>query len=142
MKSTTHQTGISLPKSMFVALLLSTLANLVLLSVGKPFTQVPATFATLSVGPVTAWSILGALGASLVYALVRKYAVRSKRTFTIIALCTLVLSFIPDLMLLSVTSGMFAGATWSAVMLLMLMHVVEAIITISVLVKLTRDVSE
>lgn len=113
------------------------LVNLILLFVLRPVTGVPDTFLTLSPGPVIMWSVLGALGATATFALLRRFSRKPRRTFTLTALTVLVLSFIPDILIHGATSGMFMGATWRAVFLLMLMHIAETFIILWVFLKRT-----
>ena len=126
-----------LPTSLFTrSLIMSAITvalNLILLVILKPLAGVPPTFMTLSFLPVVLWSILGTTGATVVFVLVKKYATAPEWTFMRIAIGTLIVSFIPDLLLLQVTSGPFGGATWSAVFVLMLMHIVAAVVSISIL---------
>ncbi len=119
---------------------LTVVVNAVLLFAGKPFTGVPETFMTLSLMPVITWSILGTIGASITYALTRKFARNPDRAFVTIALVVLVLSFIPDV-LVHGAGGPFMGATWRAVALLMLMHVAAAVVLVTTLVGFTRPVT-
>ena len=104
----------------------SVATNLIVLFVGKPFVGLTTDLAPLSLGPVIGWSVIGVVGATIVFALVRKYSKNPDNTFLTIAGIVLVLSFIPDILIKNVTSGPFAGATWGAIALLMLMHVVAA----------------
>ena len=118
---------------------LTVIANYILLIVGKPFTGVPETFMTLSAGPVIAWSVFGTIGAGITFMLAQKYSQSPNKTFTTIAIVVLILSFIPDVLIHGMETGPFAGATWSAVVLLMLMHVVAAGILVPVLTKYTKE---
>lgn len=124
-------------QSALVATIGSVLVNLILLFMLRPLTGVPATFLTLSPGPVIMWSVLGAVGATVTFALLRRFSRKPRRNFTLIALIVLILSFIPDVLIHGATSGMFAGATWRAVILLMTMHVAEAFIILWVFLKRT-----
>jgi Family of unknown function (DUF6069) len=117
---------------------LTVIANYILLMVGKPFTHVPDTFMTLSAGPVIAWSVFGTIGAGITYMLTRKFAGNPNKTFIRISAVVLILSFIPDVLIHGKDSGPFMGATWSAVFLLMLMHVAAAGILVYTLTKYTR----
>lgn len=114
------------------------IANYILLMVGKPFTHVPDTFMTLSAGPVIAWSVFGTIGAAITFFLTRKFSRNPNRTFIQISTVVLILSFIPDVLIHGKESGPFAGATWSAVILLMLMHVAAAAILVYTLTKYTK----
>ena len=117
---------------------LTVIANYILLMVGKPFTHVPDTFMTLSAGPVIAWSIFGTIGAGITYMLTRKFAQNPNKAFIRISAVVLILSFIPDVLIHGKDSGPFVGVTWSAVFLLMLMHVAAAGILVYILTKYTK----
>lgn len=73
-------------------------------------------------------------GAVLVFALVGRFAKNPVRTYLIIASVFLVLSFIPDLL---IVSAPMPGAGWSYSITLMIMHVVAGLITVYMLIKLT-----
>ena len=117
---------------------LTVIANYILLMVGTPFTGVPETFMTLNAVPVIAWSVFGTIGAGITFMLARKFSQSPNKTFTTIASVVLILSFIPDVLIHGMGTGPFAGATWSAVVLLMLMHVAAAAILVYTLTKYTK----
>jgi hypothetical protein len=71
-------------------------------------------------------------GAVLVFALVAKFAKKPVRTYQIIALVALLLSFLPDFAYAG--SGM-PGASWPVAIALMIMHVVAWAITVQVLIR-------
>ncbi|MEP7137173.1 MAG: DUF6069 family protein [Chloroflexota bacterium] len=73
-------------------------------------------------------------GAVLVFALVGRFAKNPIRTFIIISAVFLVISFLPDI---AVVSAPFPGAGWSYAITLMIMHVVAGFITVYILIKLT-----
>ncbi len=73
-------------------------------------------------------------GAVLVFALVGRFAKNPVRTYLMIASVFLVISFIPDLL---VVSAPMPGAGWPYSITLMVMHVVAGFITVYMLIKLT-----
>ena len=73
-------------------------------------------------------------GAVLVFALVGRFAKNPIRTYIIISAVFLVISFLPDI---AVVSAPFPGAGWPYSITLMIMHVVAGFITVSMLIKLT-----
>ena len=75
-------------------------------------------------------------GAVLVFALVGRFAKNPVRTYLIIAVIFLVISFLPDLMVPSMGVAM-PGATWGYAITLMIMHVVAGFTTVYMLIKLT-----
>jgi hypothetical protein len=115
-----------------LAAFVSAALNLILLFIGKPLVGLTGPFTPLSAGPVIGWSVIGAVGAGIVYAVIRRYSHTPKQMFTMVAAVVLVVSFIPDILVKQSISGPFAGATWSAVLLLMIMHVVVALVVLSI----------
>ena len=75
-------------------------------------------------------------GAVIVFALVGRFAKNPVRTFIIISVVFLFISFIPDLLVASMGASM-PGATWGYAITLMIMHVVAGFITVFMLIKLT-----
>ena len=126
----------SLWKSALLAAILASVANIALLFIGKSFVSVPDTFKPLSVPPVILWSVLGTIGATLTYLVIRRVATNADRVFLGVAGVMLVLSFIPDYMLKGIPAGtMFGGASMGAIYLLMSMHVVAASIIVWLLLR-------
>ena len=76
--------------------------------------------------------------AVIVFALVGRFTKNPVRTYIIISLVFLLISFIPDLMVPSMGAAM-PGATWGYAITLMIMHVVAGFITIFMLIKLTAE---
>lgn len=82
-------------------------------------------------GPTIIFTTVGVLGATGVFAVIRRRAARPEHLFRWIALGVLLLLFGPDLWLLSDGSaGAFPGATPTSVGVLMLMHVVAAAVIV------------
>jgi len=103
--------------------------------------DVPPDFLPLAgPGPVIFFTAVASIGAVIVYAIVRRLALRPAFAFRVIAAVVLVLSVMPDLWLLSDgAEDAFPGATPAAVMVLILLHVVAAAV---VVVGLTRGGDE
>jgi hypothetical protein len=118
--------NLSLSLGTVLAATIATIVNVGLLVVGKPLVGTPGSFGPLFYTPIIVSTVVGCLGAGMVFALTRRLSDHPETTFTMIAFVVLVLSFIPDLLLKQASAGVFAGATWGAVVLLMLMHVVAA----------------
>jgi hypothetical protein len=72
--------------------------------------------------------------AVVVYALVARFAKNPIRTYIIISVVFLFISFIPDI---AVVSAPMPGAGWPYSITLMIMHVVAGFITVYMLIKLT-----
>jgi len=105
-----------------IAVVLSVVVNLVVLqAVLVP--ELVQQFEPLNVAPVALFSALGAVGATVAYAVVDKFSETPDRTFTRVAVVVLLLSFVPDVLLLQAEPT----ATVPAVVVLMVMHVVVAV---------------
>jgi hypothetical protein len=76
--------------------------------------------------------------AVIVFALVGRFTKNPVRTYIIISVVFLLISFIPDLMVPSMGAAM-PGANWGYAITLMIMHVVAGFITVYMLIKLTVD---
>lgn len=116
------------------AVLTASLANVLVLFVGLALVEFPAefvggAFGPLAVGPVVGNSAVAAIGATLVYGVVTRYAARPNRTFAIVAGVVLVLSGVmflaPDL----------AGAPLRVFAVLAVMHVTAAVTIVGVLTR-------
>jgi hypothetical protein len=81
--------------------------------------------------PTIFFTVLGVLPAVLVFALVGRFVRRPARTYTIIAAIALLISLIPDVMMIvDPTSAPFPGGTVVNVITLMVQHVVAAVIVV------------
>ncbi len=112
-------------------------ANLTILGLLRPLVVDPARpLNALSAGPVSVFTTAGLIGATLVYASMRLLLRNPNGAFVVISVIILVLSLIPDYLIIGQTTGGFAGATWGSAIVLMLMHIAEAPIVVWALVKL------
>ena len=82
---------------------------------------------------ITSLTTLGVLGAVIVFALLERFARRPILMFKRIAVVALVLSFVPDVLLLVAS---VPGATVVSVGVLMSMHVVAWVISVGMLITL------
>ena len=110
-------------------------ANFVVLYFTKPLAP---DFISLSPIPVIFWTVLGTIGATLVYALVRRLSRVPERTFLIVATVVLLISLIPDWWVWETKPPMFKGVTLGGIYALMAMHLVAAVIITGVLLRVTR----
>jgi hypothetical protein len=117
----TRDGGRSIPVRAGLAVALAVLVNAVLVVAAGALDLAPG-FRALTLPPVAFLSALGAGGAAVVYGVLRRYASNYDRTFLRVAGVVLVLSFAPDVALLTGDPT----ATVPAVVLLMIMHVVVA----------------
>ena len=109
--------------------------NLVFLQFAKPLAP---DFMSLSAVPVIFWTAIASIGATVVFAIIRKYAQNPNPLFIRVSVGALVLSFGMDIPLFFFDVPFFAGATTGGVVSLMAMHVIVATIIVPILVKFTR----
>jgi hypothetical protein len=123
--------------SALVAIVGAVVANLIVLYAIGPFVNNPAMpLHALSFPTVTMLTVIGAIGAVIVYAVLRMFLQKPNTPFIWVSVIVLLVSFIPDYMIIGQTTGPFAGGTLPNALVLMLMHVVAAIIIVWSLVKL------
>ncbi|WP_227377124.1 DUF6069 family protein [Haladaptatus halobius] len=132
---------VRLAKFGLLALLIVSIVNVLVLFIGLAIVEFPSEFVggpfgPLAVGPVVVNSAVAAIGATLVYEVVTRYAARPNRTFTIIGGVFLVLSFtmflVPDL----------SGAPPRVFATLAVMHVTAAVTIVAVLTRATNQEAE
>jgi uncharacterized Fe-S cluster protein YjdI len=108
------------------------IATLAVRSVALAILDIPPEFLPLAgPGPTIFFTADAAIGAVVVFGVIRRYTERPEPLFRWIALAVLMVSFVPDLWLLS-DSGVdaFPGATPTGVGVLMLMHAVAAAVIV------------
>lgn len=113
-----------------VAAALAAVANAVLVWV-VTVTDAVEPFQPLTYPPVVLFSVLGALGAAVVYGVLVRRVADPDRTFLRVAAVVLVVSFLPDVGLLAADPA----ATVPAVLVLMVMHAVVAAISVATLTR-------
>jgi hypothetical protein len=119
-------------------------ATLVVRWLSLAVVEVPPEFPPLlGAGPTIIFTTVSGIIAVGVYGLVRRFAARPVRVFRRIAAVVLVLSFLPDLgMLTEGAAATFPGATPAGVAILMAMHVAAAAVIVWVLTGRGDDVQE
>lgn len=124
-----------LSRAALVAALVAVAANLALWAVARGPLGVPAGFPPLqSAGAVVVASIVGILGATAVFALVRRFAPRPVATFRAVAGIALLLSLGGPL-----SARAEPGGSSAAVAVLVAMHVVTAAIALGFLPRAARE---
>jgi hypothetical protein len=113
------------------------LANAVLRLVAVALLQPDPSFMPLTPMIPIVFTIAGALGAVIAYAIIGRTSRQPILLFRRVALIVLLLSFIPDVLLL--LSGTMPGATVATVGVLMMMHVVAWAICVRLLTTLARE---
>jgi hypothetical protein len=124
----TERSRPSLVRRGAVAVVGSAAANALLLALVLA-TDLVGPFMALTYPPVVFLSVVGALGATGVYALLVRRVAEPDRTFRRVAVAVLLLSFLPDV-------GLYLAdpaATLGVVLVLMLMHVVVAGVSVAAL---------
>ena len=114
---------------------LAVIANVVILYFTRPLA--PAML-PLNLAPVVIWTLIGTFGATLAYRFIAARAAAPDRTFVIVALIALIISFAPDIALLRNPSPMFGEVTASGVYSLMAMHVIAAAIIVPTLIRRSK----
>ncbi|MFA9416201.1 DUF6069 family protein [Natrinema sp. HArc-T2] len=137
------ETGISSTRSLSLsdlvragagALAVSLIINWVIVFVANAGGIAPALEA-LNYGPVTFFTTLGVIGATVTYGVLARLSSSPDRLFLIVAAVVLVLSLVPDFTVIPNQPGgsLFAGA------ILGLMHVTTAVICVGVLTDRSAD---
>ncbi len=93
-------------------------------------------FLPLAVGPTVVFTVVGVLGAVAVFALVARFAREPVRLFVRVAFVVLLLSLVPDVLLL--LAGSVPGTTVAGVLALMAEHVATWAIAVGTLTTLAR----
>ncbi len=91
----------------------------------------------LGVGPTVLFTIVGLVGAVVVFGLILRFARRPARLFRGVALVVLVISLVPDALMLF--SGSMPGVTVAGAVTLMLKHVASWAVAVGVLTTLVRE---
>jgi hypothetical protein len=115
----------------------SVVANLIIRIIFVNLLGIGKEFPPLGWGPPIIFTIMGVLGALIVFAIIARFGKRPIRLFRIIALVVLVLSLLPDLGLLNANT--MPGTSLGSVIALMLMHVTAGAITIWLLTTRTIE---
>ena len=115
-----------------LAAVIAAVASVIVSTFSVTLFNIPSDFQPLTLGPVIVSSIVGALGATIVFAVVGRFARRPIRLFRIIAVVVLLLSFLNPLVALP-------GASLSILLTLWFMHVAVAAISVGLLTTLARS---
>lgn len=118
--------------------------NLLVRAIALPFITVPPEFLPLSTAlPTIFFSTLGAIAAVVVYAIVGRFTRQPGRIYLYIAVIALLLSFIPNILLLvDPESAAFPGGNLGNVAVLIVQHVVSAVIAVWLLLMQATETVE
>jgi len=111
-----------------LAVALSLFLNYLLLTIILQL-ELVATYDHLAYPPVTLWTTIGVVGATVAYGVVTRRSNKPERTFVRLVVVVLLLSFIPDVALLVFDDD----ATVGAVTALAILHIPPAAVCIGVL---------
>jgi Family of unknown function (DUF6069) len=119
-----------------VTVVAATVGVLIVRLVGVAIVRPDPAFPHLAWLPPTVFTVFLVIGAVLVFALVARLSKQPYRTYFVISLIVLVLSFMPDAA--EPIWALVPGANWPNAVLLMVLHVVAWGITVGMLFRLTR----
>ena len=97
-------------------------------------------FLPLGVGPTVFFTMVGMAGAVVVFGLMLRFAKRPVRMFRRVALAVLLVSLVPDVLMLLAPS--MPGTTVAGVLTLMVEHVVSWAVAVGVLTRLVGEKEE
>ena len=115
-----------------LTIVLAVVTNLIVRAVALLFITVSPEFLPLSDPiPTITFTIGGVLAAVIVFAIVGRFTRRPARVYTIIAVIALLLSLVPDIMMLvDPASFPFPGANVGTVSVLLAQHIAAAVIAV------------
>ncbi len=111
----------------------ATLANVLIAMALRNGLGVPRAFTPLSTPAVASLTVVGMIGATLVFAWVARTQPDLRRTFVLIATAGLIVSWLPDLAIWA--TAVFPGTTTTGILSLMALHVVAAGIAVGILLR-------
>lgn len=111
--------------------------NVVIRTLAVSVLGIGAGFPPLDVGPTVFFTVVGMVGATVVFGLTLRFARRPVRVFWGISLAVLLASFVPDLLLLY--SGALPGTTFAGVLVLMAEHVASWAVAVGLLTALVGE---
>ncbi len=119
-----------------LTILAATVANIIIQQLAVAVLNPDPAFLPLTVVPPIIFTVVGVVGAVIVYAMIGRFSQQPVRLFRRVALVALVVSFIPDILML--VTGFNPGTTAANVAVLILMHIVAWAITVGMLTRLAR----
>jgi len=113
--------------------LAATVANVLVAMALRNGLGVPAAFQPLSTPAVASVTIVGMIGATLVFAWLARTRPDPRRAFLVIATVGLIVSWLPDLAIWA--TAVFPGTTTTGILSLMALHVVAAGFAVGILLR-------
>ncbi|MEJ7842443.1 MAG: DUF6069 family protein [Rubrobacter sp.] len=120
-----------------LAVAVAVVVNVVIRTVAVSVLGIGEDFLPLGVGPTVLFTIVGVLGAVVVFGLILRFARRPVRLFWGVALVALLVSLVPDVLMLF--SGSMPGATTAGVLTLIVEHVASWAVAVGVLTTLVGE---
>lgn len=136
---TVKRTGGALRLFMIGMLTIATtlVVNLVVRALAFAIWPISPVFLPLQIGPISGFTIVLVGGGVLVYAGVTRFSKRPARMYTTIALLALLFSLVPPTMLaFNPDPRALPGATPLAASMLIVLHIIDAVIVITLLIRL------
>lgn len=128
-----------IPRAAALAVGYSVAANLIARQLLGQVIEFPAGFLPLTPGPIAVFTLIGTAMGGLVFWLMARALPNPLRPFQVVALAALVLSIIPNLVLMAnPLMAPMPGGTPQAFGVLIVFHVIAGLITIFVLSRMTR----
>lgn len=128
-----------IPRAAALAVGYSVAANLIARQLLGQVIEFPAGFLPLTPGPIAVFTLIGTAMGGLVFWLMARALPNPLRPFQVVALAALVLSIIPNLVLMgNPQMAPMPGGTPQAFGVLIVFHVIAGLITIFVLSRMTR----
>ena len=120
-----------------ITVALASVVNVLIRTVAVSVLGIGDGFLPLGVGPTVFFTVVGMTGAVVVFGLMARFLRRPARMFRRVALVVLLISLVPDLLLL--LSGSMPGTTAAAVLTLMVEHVASWAVAVGVLTTLVKE---
>ena len=120
-----------------VAVAVAGVTNVLIRTVAVSVFGIGEGFLPLGVGPTVLFTVWGMLGAVVAFGLILRFARRPVRLFRRVALVVLLISLVPDVLMLF--SGSMPGATVAGVVTLMVEHVASWAVAVGVLTTLAGE---
>ena len=120
-----------------LAVAVAILVNVVIRTVAVSVLGIGAGFQPLEVGPTVFFTVVGMVGAVVVFGLILRFVRRPVWLFRRVALAVLVVSLVPDVLMLF--SGSMPGTTVAGVLTLMVEHVASWAVAVGVLTTLVGE---
>ncbi len=118
-------------------MVLAIVVNVAIRTVAVSLLGIGEGFLPLGVGPTVFFTVVGMVGAVVVFGLMLRFAGRPVRLFRRVALAVLLVSLVPDVLVLF--SGYMPGATVAGVFTLMVEHAVSWAGAVGVLTGSVRE---